>query len=159
MSTPRPPQLESSDAEVMQNQTPDLTAVPVYTCTPVNTFALPSKQSRMVTYVLPSSTGVPLKVASADPRRRRCRLWVASTYGGIEGAWISNSQNGCASAASTSDPANGYLGAAGAVFLSNSFSTPNILEITSMDEVWAIGYMGAGADPLNLCVINESWAY
>lgn len=142
------PQLEPTDAEVVQDQAPmELTTIPVCISEPVRTQALPAKAAgyRRVTV----TTATPQRVLGRDPRRRRMVLQVydatGTTAGVLFGATLNEVTPPAALAARLAVGAPATDGAA--------VASP-VLELTSTDELWVLAD-GAACD---LTVISEQWA-
>lgn len=141
------PEFDQAPGDILQEQEPyeaNVPPIPTVVCEPVRTVALPARIGAFAQFTL--STTVPIRVLDRDPRRKRAVITLFDTAGASDGA---------------------VLGGTQAVSLNNGFLLPlpgpgiaagnvasTMLEITSVDEVWATALTAA----CTLSVMNEQWA-
>ena len=140
------PEFDQTPGDILQEQEDayNTTPVPTVICEPVRSIILPARIGAFTQHTL--STTTPIRVLDRDPRRKRAVITLFDTAGASDGA---------------------VLGGTQAVSLNNGFLLPfpgpniaagnvasTVLEITSVDEVWATAMTAA----CTLSVMNEQWA-
>lgn len=140
---------DNTPGEVLQEQEYDpakVPPIPVVICEPARTVTLPSKSGGWRQYDL--TVGTSQRVLDRDPRRRRAIIQVSDAAGASAGALLGGSE-----AEGTSDYAF-LLATTSSGNTTFDTATSYLLEVTSMDEVWA---SASGASCV-LSVMNEQWA-
>lgn len=141
-------QFDHAPADIVQavdDVTANVPPLAVTVTDPARVILMPAQSAGMRQFTL--STTVPVKVLDRDPRRKRAVVTLFDTGGTSDGARLAGTQ------AATGGPTSFLLPLAGpGIAAGNVASGP--LEITSMDEVWALAQTAA----CTLSVLSEQWA-
>lgn len=144
------PDLEPEPQEIVQEEQP-YTAIKVDVCGPVRSQGLPARSGGYRSYLV--STTAATRILARDPRRKRAVITVhdntdaGTAHGVYLGGTQAEAQAGQGYAFQLPFTVRGAgLGAGAAP-----------LEITHVDEVWAIA--DGGSVDLVVSVLNEQWTY
>lgn len=131
--------------EILQAEPEHMPAmpIPVDIHGPVHTRPLSARNAGLRSYTL--STTTPIKIAGHDPRRKRMVLYAVDFTGTSHGVRLGNSR--------AEVEAGSFPFLLGVFQVGGTTATSQTLEITSMDEIWALADTAA----CTLSVASESW--
>lgn len=142
------PEFDQTPGDILQEQESyEIKTVPIETviCEPVRTQLLPARSGGWATFAL--STSQAIQIMQRDPRRKRAIVIVADSTGQSRGATLGATQAQAQENVGFNIPLYGTN-------ISSAFVHPPV-ELTSMDEVWAIA---DGSAACKISVMIEQWA-